>query len=332
MAYFYLSESNDCYINAATEEYLLKHLKLELPIIYIWQNANTVFIGKNQNTAAQININETSKDNVNLIRRFSGGGTVFQDMGNVCYSYIDYLDEKRSNAYEFFARPIIEFLNSLNINATFKGRNDLEIEGMKFSGTAQYLYQDKILHHGTLLYDTDMTKLAKYLQVDKSKIQAKGIDSVAKRVTNIIDHLDKKQPVEWFVQELTKFYFKKYSNLTEIKLDNQAKEWIKDRAQNHFKSWDWIYGSSNEYKFNNKKRFTGGELELSLNTDQGKITDIKFNGDFLSVAQIEEIQKALVGVKFDYQSVSDVLDQFDLKLYLGTITKEELMSLLFDNK
>lgn len=331
MAHFYLSDSNDCYINAATEEYLLKHLNHSLPIIYIWQNADTIFIGKNQNTLAQINTNETTKDKINLIRRFSGGGTVFQDLGNICYSYIDYLDEKRANAYQFFAQPIIEFLNSLKINATFKGRNDLEIEGMKFSGTAQYLYQDKILHHGTLLYNTDMSKLAKYLHVDKAKIQAKGIDSIKKRVTNIIDHLQEKRSVTWFIDELIKFYFKKY-NLTKIVLDDQAKQWIKDRADNHFKSWEWIYGSSQEYKFNNKKRFSGGELELSLNTDQGVIKQIKFNGDFLSVKQIEEIEEKLQNTKFDYQSVSQVLDQFDLPLYLGTITKEELLSLLFDNK
>ncbi|QZX48914.1 lipoate--protein ligase [Mycoplasma sp. E35C] len=332
MAYFYKSNSTDCYINAATEEYLLKHLKLELPIIYLWQNANTVFIGKNQNTLAQININETNKDNVNLIRRFSGGGTVYQDIGNVCYSYIDYLDDKRSNAYEYFARPIIEFLNSLKINATFKGRNDLEIEGMKFSGTAQYLYGNKILHHGTLLYDTDMSRLSRYLHVDKSKIEAKGIDSIKKRVTNIIDHLTDKKSVEWFIEELTKFYFKKYPELVEIKLDQKAHDWIKDRAENHFKTWDWIYGSSQEFKFKNKKRFTGGELEVSLNTDKGLIKDIKFNGDFLSVAQIEEIQNELINTKFDYESVSQVLDKFNLPLYIGTITKEELLGLLFDNK
>lgn len=333
MSWILTTDSIDPYINAATEEYLLKKFDAKNePIIYLWRNDNTIVIGRNQNPLKEINLALVQQDKVNLFRRFSGGGTVYHDLGNLNYTFIDKTKINQPNNYSVLAKPIIAFLNSLGVNAEFKGRNDLEIDGKKISGNAQYVYQDKLLHHGTLLFNLNSNKLAKYLNVDLSKIQAKGIDSIRKRVANIYDYLPNKEDwtIEKFVQALTNWFIEN-DKAKPIILDLEAKAFINDRAKNHFSTWTWNYGQLDESTFFNKKRFQGGEIELYLKIENGLIKQINFMGDFLSIKEVSEIEEKLKNSRYELNEIKALLNTFDITDYFGKITCDEILNLMFNN-
>lgn len=335
MSYILVTKNTDPYINAATEEYLLKKFNSgDEPIIYLWQNDKTIVVGRNQNTFKQINLAAVQQNQINLFRRFSGGGTVYHDLGNLCYTLIAKTDEiNRPDNYAAIAKPIVAFLNSLNIPAEFKGRNDLEIENKKISGNAQYLFQDKLLQHGTLMFDVNIDELTKYLNVDLAKIQAKGIDSIRKRVTNIKPYLpsdSQLNDINYFIEALTNWFITQ-DHAKIIELDDSAKQWIKDRANQHFKSWEWNYGKQDEYSFVNKKKYPGGLIEFNLTVDNGVVKAMNFYGDFLSISELDEIIPNFINQKFELKVFDQILSQINLEKYFGTITKEELLDLMFNN-
>ncbi|ARQ35259.1 lipoate--protein ligase [Mycoplasmoides pneumoniae] len=333
--YILTSPKNIPYFNAALEEWLLTEFKKgeEIKVIYFWQNANTIVVGRNQNTYAEVNLSEVEKDKVNLFRRFSGGGAVFHDMGNICFSIIlPKAKKEMENAYEETTRNVVKFLNSVGVPAQFHGRNDLEIEGKKFSGLAEYLSKDRVLVHGTLLFDTDFTKLVKYLNVDKTKMVSKGIESVQKRVVNVKEYLPNLS-TPTFLEKMVQF-FTETEHAETIHLDESSIKMVEKRAQEHFQSWDWNFGKTADYNFKNKKRFEGaGIFECNVQVDQGKVVDIKFYGDFLSVIDITPVTQQLVGQKYDYQTFAKILGNIDnFKEYFGTLTPQQMLEVIFDNK
>ena len=172
------------YFNLALEEYMLKHFLLEEMLVFLWQNVHTIVIGNNQNTV-EINIPYVDTHNIKVVRRLSGGGAVFQDMGNLNFTFLMPLPKANRLDIGKLAFPIVKALQNLGIPAQLSGRNDILVEGKKISGNAQRLYENKLLHHGTLLYDTDLDVLARVLQGGYDKIEPKGIKSVRSRVTNI---------------------------------------------------------------------------------------------------------------------------------------------------
>lgn len=335
MSYILVTKNTDPYINAATEEYLLKKFNSgDEPVIYLWQNDKTIVVGRNQNTFKQINLAAVQQNHINLFRRFSGGGTVYQDLGNLCYTLISKTDEtNKPDNYAAIAMPIVAFLNNLNIPAEFKGRNDLEIENKKISGNAQYLFQDKLLQHGTLMFDVNIDELTKYLNVDLAKIQSKGIDSIRKRVTNIKPYLppnSRLTNINNFIDELANWFIIK-DQAKIIDLDKSAKEWIENRAKNHFKTWEWNYGKQDEYSFVNKKKYPGGLIEFNLTLDNGIVKSMNFSGDFLSISELDEIIPKFIDKKFELRVFDEILSEIDLTKYFGTITKAELLDLMFNN-
>lgn len=335
MSHILVTKNTDPYINAATEEYLLKKFNSgDEPIIYLWQNDKTIVVGRNQNTFKQINLAAVQQNKINLFRRFSGGGTVYQDLGNLCYTLIAKTDEiNKPDNYAAIAKPIVAFLNSLNIPAEFKGRNDLEIENKKISGNAQYLYQDKLLQHGTLMFDVNIDELTKYLNVDLAKIQSKGIDSIRKRVTNIKSYLPPNSPlnnINNFIDKLANWFITK-DHAKKINLDEAAKKWIEDRASQHFKTWEWNYGKQDEYSFVNKKKYPGGLIEFNLKLDNGIVKAMNFSGDFLSISELDEIIPKFINQKFELKVFDQILGEINLNKYFGTITKSELLDLIFNN-
>lgn len=335
MSLLFISKTTQPYLNVATEEYLLKEYKnpSNEPILFIWQNDNTIFVGRNQNTYKEINLANVQRDHVNLVRRFSGGGTVYQDLGNLCYTIIDRSEINKPCRFDIIGQPVVDFLQSINVNATFHGRNDIEIDGKKISGNAQYLYKNKLLQHGTLMFNVNFDLLTSYLNVDLSKMSAKGIDSIRKRITNIIDHLPANsamKDVEQFKNALC-LWFVEHGGAKIVKFDEHALAWIEKRAKDHFSTWAWNYGETKEFAFVNKRKFAGGLIEVNLQTNKGKIVDIKFYGDFLSISDLSEIIDQFIGINFDQPSVKNVLDNIDLMRYFGTITANEILELMFDN-
>ena len=318
--------SQNPYYNLAFEEYVLTHY-LEGDFLMLWQNDNTIVIGQNQNTEAEINRAFVEEHKINVIRRGTGGGAVYHDLGNLNYSFISDSDGIDNAALERFSKPIIRALAKLGVTAETSGRNDIQIDGHKVSGTAQRKFKNRILHHGTLLFNANPGMIAGALNVDPEKIKAKGTQSVRSRVGNIHDYLKE----EMTLQEFWQFLKVELAGdgVVESQLPEEALKEIDNMRATKYETWEWNYGRSPRYELHNKRRYTGGGLEVFLTANQGVIQDIVFYGDFLSLRSLDELREALKGCAYRTEDVAAVLDRFPLNEFFGFITKEEVLDLVF---
>lgn len=325
MLYIY-NKSTDPYFNLAAEEYVLKNFNEDC--FMLWQNSTAVIIGKNQNALAEINLDYVKENNVHVVRRLSGGGAVFHDLGNVNFTFITNDTDDFVN-FSKFTEPIIGVLNDkLNIKAELSGRNDLTINEQKFSGNAQYNYKNRVLHHGTLLFASSITNISDSLKVKPSKFEGKSVKSVKSRVTNISSHLTSPLTIEEFIN-LTMDYVKN-NNINDGKIyafTEKDIEAINQLKETKYSTWEWNYGSSPKYNFNNEKRFKGGTVELHFNVIKGVIKECKIFGDFFSKIDILDIENALVGVKHDYDSIYSALKPFDIGKYFANITIDDILEI-----
>lgn len=319
----FVSNSTDPFINIATEETLLKDETIKEDIVFIWQNKNTIFFGRNQNIHEEINSEYVNENNIKLVRRLSGGGAVFHDEGNINFTFIT---KKETNSYEKFLIPIIEFLQSLGLNAKFKGKNDLEIDGFKVSGNAQYIYKDRMFHHGTLLFDANLSKLNQALKPNKLKLESKGIKSVISRVSNIKPLLEKEIDVNTFKSLLIEFFINKGAK--KESLDFYENDKIHQLSTIR-KSNDWTYSKNPNFNVVNERRFDGGTIKVLLNVVQNKITDISILGDFLSKNDFENIYKEFINLEYKDEYIKKTIDSIkNFDEYFGIITKDQLFDLL----
>ena len=313
------------------EEYCFKNLRDEDEIFLLWINEPSIIVGKYQNTIEEINTEYTREKGIHVIRRISGGGAVYHDLNNLNYTIISNRD-KNQEGFNFkeFSKPIIETLAELGVKAEFTGRNDLEIDGQKFCGNAQYVRSGRIMHHGCLMFDVDTSVLVNALKVSKDKIESKGIKSVRSRVTNIKDHLpNQEMTVADFVVALKKYMSEKYemTDFVATEEDEKAILAIQEEKNN---SWDWVYGKNPDFNIKRNRRLKTGKIEANIMVEQGTITSIKFFGDFFGVMDVEDIAKKLVGVKYQKEDVQKVLEQIDINSYFLGATLEEVIDILVD--
>ena len=290
------------YFNIASEEYLLK--EKDGFYYYFWINEPAVIIGTNQNTLAEVNINYVEEKNIKVVRRLTGGGAVYHDLNNLCYTVIAPYNEKEDN-YKKFTAPIIEYLNDLGVKAEFSGRNDITVNGLKISGNAQTVYKDRIMHHGTLLFDTDVSVLAGALKPNKLKTDSKGIKSVRARVTNISEWLPKKIDVNAFKKGLVD----KFSKIAEeYHFSNTDLDRINQLKDEKYSTFDWNVGKSPKGKITFENKFDFGIVNFNFDVICGKIENAKITGDFFSKKSINELEKSLDGVQFDKKEVMQALN------------------------
>ncbi|KYO67005.1 lipoate--protein ligase [Thermovenabulum gondwanense] len=324
------NSSNDPYFNMALEEYVIKNMDPAKEYFILWQNRPTVVIGKNQNAIEEVNLEYVKENNIAVVRRLSGGGAVYHDLGNVNFTYVvDYRPEF-FNSIERFAQAVVKALEKLGIKAEFTGRNDITIEGRKISGNAQFLYKRRLLHHGTLLFDSDLTRLSSALNVKPQKIASKGVKSVKSRVANIKEYLKEDISVEGFKELLLKYIFEvEGQSLIEYNLTPEDLERINRLRDEKYATWDWNFGTSPEFDLIKSQRFDAGEIEVRINVRDGRITDIKFYGDFLSMRDVSEVEEKLKGLRYKEEDVGEALKSFNLKEYFGGITFEEILKVMF---
>ncbi|WP_073255947.1 lipoate--protein ligase [Caldanaerovirga acetigignens] len=325
MLYIY-NKSTNPYFNLAAEEYLLKEFEEE--IFMLWRNGPSVIIGKNQNALAEIDLDYVKKNNIPVVRRLSGGGAVFHDLGNLNFTFI--VNEDISNFADFkkFTEPIIEVLKNLSVNAEFSGRNDITIDGKKISGNAQYCYKNRILHHGTLLFSASIKDLSSALKPKSLKFEDKAVKSVEKRVTNISEHLKKPLSIEEFI-DLIMDHVKgtKEGKVYEFTPEDIKK--IEKLVEEKYGTWEWNFGESPKYKFKNERRFSAGTVEVNMNVEKGRIEDIKFYGDFFGRRDVSEVEMLLSGVRHEEGEIKKALSKINIGDYFAGISVEELVSLLF---
>ncbi|QIK85926.1 lipoate--protein ligase [Erysipelothrix sp. HDW6B] len=321
--------STNPYFNLALDEYAMKHIDCDEDFFFLWQNEPSVIIGKNQNTAEEINQKFIDEKGIKVARRVSGGGAVYHDIGNLNFTFVINVDDPGKVNYKKFVQPVIDALASMGVTAEASGRNDILVDGLKISGNAQRMANGKLMHHGTLMFDVDVETLVEALNVDPDKITSKGVKSVRSRVTNIKEHLPEGTTLQQFWDAL-QFYLSNEGKDEEIILTDEDIAKIEYEAVNRFGTWDWIYGASPEFNLKNSKRFPGGRIEVLMHVTDGRIDSVRFIGDYLGIEDVEAIEQRMQGTRFNRADVTAVFEQFTLNKYFGTITLDEILSVMFD--
>jgi lipoate-protein ligase A len=297
--------SHDPYLNLAIEEYLLETAGRDTSILYLWQNENTVVIGKNQNPWKECRIRELEQDGGHLVRRLSGGGAVFHDLGNLNFTF---LVNKNHYNLDKQLEVILNGVKKLGIHAEKSGRNDITVSDRKFSGNAFYTRGEKCYHHGTLLVHADMEKLSKYLQVSKDKLALKGVDSVKSRVTNLSEYradLTIDMLKEKLLEAFEETYGRKAVFCRQEDLDQEALS----EGRKKFSSWDWLYGRNMDFQYELSKRFVWGNVIWQFQVNSGIIQDLQLYSDSMEPDLMDRIPGYIKGSRYENEDICNKLDQ-----------------------
>lgn len=320
---FLILDSKNPYRNLAIEEYLFNNADDD--IFMLWQNEPTVVIGKNQNAFAEINHDFLKRKNIHIARRITGGGAVYHDLGNVNYTYISKHKSETGIDFDYFTRPIVDFLKKHNIPAKLSGRNDILVEDKKISGNAQHNSGDVVLHHGTILFDSELSVLSDVLSVDEEKIKAKAIKSTRSRVTNLKPYFSFELSTDDFIKLLSEYVIENYSPEVLNQPENQEINALYQRNASN----EWLYPEKafvSEYKIRKKKKYDFGIVDLYLDMVNDKISKIKIYGDFFGNADVSEIEALLNGTHLTY--LSEKLEKINISKYIFGMTNEEFIDLL----
>ena len=304
------------YKNLAVEEYLLLHCEPQECILYLWQNQNTVVIGRNQNAWKECKVESLEKNGGHLARRLSGGGAVYHDLGNLNFTF---LVSKENYSIDRQLEVIVKAVQKLGAKAEKSGRNDILIDGKKFSGNAFYEQEQHCYHHGTLMMNVNKEMLSKYLTVSKEKLQSKGVDSVKSRVTNLVDYIPD-LTLEALKKALREAFEEVYGlTSNECKMEDLDQKEIEQRTK-HFSSWDWRFGRKIDFQYEISKRFPWGQMNIQFQVDKGKIADVNVYSDSLKPMMIEKLPKYLKGIRYHKKNICS-----ELRLYWAEGKQEEEM-------
>ena len=324
------SRDTDPYHNLALEQFVFDTFKKE-NCFMLWQNHNSIIIGKHQNTMEEINAAFVKEKDITVARRLSGGGAVYHDLGNLNFTFITRADRQSGIDFITFCKPIQEALSALGVPVEIAGRNDMTIEGRKFSGNAQYVKNGRIMHHGTILYDSNLEILSGALKPGGDKIESKGIKSVRSRVTNVRPYMKTDMPVTGFWAALKDYMIAAF-DMHEITLtpgQNAAVDELNDKV---YSQWSWNYGNSPPHTLRKEGRIEGcGKIVIFLNIEHGgKIGSIAFFGDFFGSRDLNELREILTGCRFEHDEIKAALKEIDISQYFhGLNNKEDFLALLF---
>ena len=322
------SPSNDPYFNLSLEQYVFDNMSKNNEYFMLWQNDNAIIVGKHQNTIGEINQEYVNEKGISVVRRLSGGGAVYHDLGNLNFTFI--VDDGDISKFDFsqFCTPIVKALSKLNVQAEVNGRNDITINGKKFSGNSQYSKKNRIMHHGTIMYDSDISVVASSLKVSKDKIESKGIKSVKSRVTNVKEYMDKDIPIDEFKKLLLKYMFED-SDITEYKLTDEDIKNIHKIKKERYDTWDWNFGSSPKYNILKERRFDGcGKIEVYMEVKDGIIKDFNVYGDYFGNGDSQDIRDILIGCKIEANEVKNAISNLDISYYFNNMNTEDFINLI----
>ncbi len=335
----YINTHTDAYFNLASEEYLLTHATDD--IIMLWRNEPAVIIGKNQNAFAEINFDFTNENNIKVVRRLTGGGAVFHDLGNVNFTFISPNGSKlaegiREGGLDFahFTKPIINALCELGIGAELSGRNDIIVNTAngerKVSGNAQCVVDGVTLHHGTLLFSAEMSRLQGALNVDPTKLKSKGIASVRSRVANIRELLVDNSEISdvlAFENYIAGWLSREFLCEAEA-FSPDMEEGINALVRDKYSTDGWNLRRFGNFERECKKRFDFGLVEASFSVKNGLISDIVIGGDFFGVCDASELSERLRGTEYSRNAVGNKLNEIGISDYISGADSEKITDLL----
>lgn len=323
----YIADSNtDPYWNLAAEEYLLK--SFSQPVFRLWRNSESIIIGQYQNAMAEIDLDYVKANNIKVVRRLTGGGAVFHDLGNLNFTFIEPFEHKEdcNSMFKRFTAPILEAINTLGVKAYIEGRNDLLIDGRKFSGNAMCIYKNRVLQHGTLLFSASMNNLGAALKSRPEKFIGKAVKSTISRVTNISEHLPTAMSIDDFQHYLGEYIGRSLPRYEYTAEDLQQIERLRSEK---YSQQSWNFGKSPAYSINNAKKFSGGLVEVSFTVKQGLIESLELFGDYFFILPTEEFVKAFTGTVHTREAVLGRLEELDAEKYFSGISCAEMTELFF---
>ena len=296
----------------------------------LWQNDNAIIVGKHQNALAEINLDYVKEHDIKVVRRLSGGGAVYHDMGNLNFTFTRTSDQENDLVdFKRYTQPIIAVLQEMGVNAEFSGRNDIMIEGKKFSGNAEHVFKNKVMHHGTLLFSSNMPNISGALKINPLKYKDRAVKSVPKRVTNIQDHLPEQMTVEEFADRIMDYIVRNYEDCRPYEFTEEDLAKIEQIKKDKYQTWEWNFGYSPNYNFKQGVKTAGGLLEMNMNVEQGIIQELKIQGDFFHIRDISEIEEALKDTPHEEHKIREVLNQFNLADYFKDISADDLIAAMF---
>ncbi|MEZ7170384.1 lipoate--protein ligase [Sporosarcina sp. OR05] len=317
-------------INLAIEEYVLKNMDVDKDsFLLFYINEPSIIIGKNQNTIEEINTEYVDANGIHVVRRLSGGGAVYHDLGNLNYSFITKDDGESFRNFKKFTQPVIKALNEMGVKAELLGRNDILVEGRKVSGNAQFATFGRMFTHGTLMFDTEIERVVSALKVRKDKIESKGIKSIRSRVANISEFINEQMTIEQFRKKILTSIFNGEENVKELELTEE--DWTKIHALSaeRYANWDWNYGKSPKSNVQHSHRFPVGGIDVRLQVEKGTIQSVQIYGDFFGVGEVTAIEERLQNVQYNRGAINAALEGLDIPTLLGGITSEEFVNLIY---
>lgn len=330
-------DTKDIRTNLATEQYLMNSGKMTPPFMLFYIEGPCIIVGRNQNTMEEIDPEYCREHNITITRRLSGGGAMYQDFGNMCFSMVVPAKDQKFGDFKSMVQPVVDGLKEMGAsNIEVTGRNDIVLDGKKFSGNAMYTRDGKTFSHGTCMFDVDTDVVASALRVPKDKIESKGIKSVRSRVVNIKPYLKEEyRNMDTFQlrDELIKKIWKT-NTIEEAEenyayvLDDEDKKEIAKLEQEIYYNWDWVYGKSPKFTVQRRKHFAGGTIDARFNIENGTIENVVIYGDFFGPENVDELQDELKGTKYPQEKIKEKLNALDLSRFFAGIPQDEITELL----
>jgi len=325
------TDSLDAAFHFSVEEHIVRTYPWDEPVLMIWRTNKCAMLGSNQIAQAELDVRYAEQEGIQIVRRSSGGGTIFTDPGTLLYTMIQpYSDEyyPLDIARQQVGGPVAEALEKMGIPARVEGRNDILVDGKKVSGLAQYVQNGRVCTHGSLLYDADLEMLTRVIRVDDEKIRSKALKSIRSRVTNLKEHLANPCSALEF-RELLKQHLFCGQNVREVKLTDHDLSQVDAIYREKYGNPLWTLERSPKFTFSNSMRFPGGRVDVGLDVVKGVVSSCSIRGDFLGVVLIRGLESLFEGLPFQYQAFSDAIEGVSLLPYLGAISADELLSCIF---
>jgi lipoate-protein ligase A len=314
-------------LNLAIEEHLLRNVSVAEPILLFYINEPSVIIGRNQNTLEEIDPDYVRANHIHVVRRLSGGGAVYHDLGNLNFSFVTPGREGLHN-FARFTGPVVKVLRQLGVDAELRGKSDIFAQGKKISGNAQYSTPARMFSHGTLLFDTGLEQMLKALNPRQVMIESKAVQSIRNFVTNIRELLAEERDIHEFRQLLLRGIFAT-ADIPRYELTPDDWSRIRQIAANRYELWDWNFGRSPKFNVQKGERFPIGKIDVRIDVDEGRIQGLKIYGDFTGKQDITEFEWYLIGVRYEREALAEALQDVDITPYFGDLPKSEFLRLLY---
>ena len=319
--------STNPYYNMAFDEYCLESLPIDEPVFFLWQNRPAVIVGYNQEVNTEVNLDYLKEKGIDLVRRVTGGGAVYHDLENLNYTIVG-RSEDLERDYPEYAALMMKALQALGVPATLSGRNDILVDGKKVSGFAKRVCKDRLMVHGTLMYNVDVDVLTNVLNPSTTKLQSKGIASVRSRVANLCEFLPEIPDIQTFSQRLEEILSNNYSD-TEYQLSETDLAHIQRLTDEKFATWEWNYGHSPKATLVHSARLACGTVEIHLTLAENRIASCRFGGDFLGNLPASDVEKALTGIPYEVNEIRKCLSKLEISRYFDRVSADNLLEMMF---